>query len=220
MTTTTDRSSGKVGNYRVIGTRPIRHDGLDKVTGTAKYGADIHLQGLLHGKILRSPYAHARILSIDTSKAEALPGVKAVVTSADFPIVDDAPINLGETLGNPRMLAENGMAREKVLYKGHAVAAVAATNQHVAEEALDLIEVKYEVLPPVLDVREAMKPDAPQSDNSNYLGAIWQGHGHGRCQQRCEPSPVQRRRYRTGVQGCGRGGGAGVPHEAGAPRLH
>ena len=167
MTTTTDRSSGKVGNYRVIGTRPIRHDGLDKVTGTAKYGADIHLQGLLHGKILRSPYAHARILSIDTSKAEALPGVKAVVTSADFPIVDDAPINLGETLGNPRMLAENGMAREKALYKGHAVAAVAAINQHVAEEALDLIEVKYEVLPPVLDVREAMKPDAPQLHDGN-----------------------------------------------------
>ena len=81
MTTTADRDSERKRKYKVVGTRPIRHDGLEKVNGVAKYGADIQIAGLLHGKILRSPYAHARIRSIDTSKAEALPGVTAVVTS-------------------------------------------------------------------------------------------------------------------------------------------
>jgi CO/xanthine dehydrogenase Mo-binding subunit len=147
--------------YKVIGTRPIRHDGTDKVTGRAIYGADVKISGLLHGKILRSPHAHARIRAIDVSRALALPGVKAVVTAKDLPPVPDKIEELGEGAVNIKYLQENILAREKVLYKGHAVAGVAATSPHIAEEALALIDVDYEVLPPVLEVRQAMKEDAP-----------------------------------------------------------
>ncbi|MYH68213.1 MAG: xanthine dehydrogenase family protein molybdopterin-binding subunit, partial [Dehalococcoidia bacterium] len=160
MTTIEERTTPKAG-YKVVGSRPIRHDGVDKVTGRAQYGADINLPGTLHGKILRSPHGHARIVSIDTSKAEALPDVKAVVTGADVPIVQDMMIDFGETMGNARLLAENCLAQEKTLYKGHAVAAVAALNPHVAEEALDLIEVEYEPLPVILNALDAMRDDAP-----------------------------------------------------------
>ena len=161
MTTTVERSGASSANYKVVGTRPIRHDGLEKVTGAAKYGADIQLTGMLHGKILRSPYAHAIIKSIDTSKAEAMPGVMAVASSKDFPIIEDQIIDLAETQGNVRLMAEHVMANNKALYKGHAVAAVAATSRHIAEEAINLIEVEYEVLPTVLTLRDAMKDDAP-----------------------------------------------------------
>ena len=161
MATTAKSPSGSKPPYKVIGTRPVRHDGLDKVTGRAKFGADINMPGLLHGKILRSPHAHARIRSIDTSRAEALPGVVAVATSKDFPIIEDRVIDFAETQGNARMLAENVLAYGKALYKGHAVAAVAATSPHIAEEALGLIQVDYEVLAPVLSVRDAMREDAP-----------------------------------------------------------
>ena len=142
----------ETGKYKVVGSRPIRHDGADKVTGRAKYGADYHATGTLHGKILRSPHAHANIRSIDTSKAEALPGVRAVVTAADLPASDDRGVK------NKR---DNILADKKAWYAGHAVAGVAATSPHIAEEALDLIEVDYEVLPAVLTAREAMKDDAP-----------------------------------------------------------
>ena len=147
--------------YKVIGTRPVRPDGADKVTGRAIYGADMRLTGMLHGKVLRSPHAHARIRSIDTSKAKALPGVKAVVTAHDMPKAEDRMANLGEMSVNVKHLSNNALAYDKVLYRGHAVAAVAATNVHVAEEALKLIEVDYEVLPAALDVLDAMKDDAP-----------------------------------------------------------
>ncbi len=156
MTTTAE------GKYSVLGTRPPRHDGFDKVTGAARFGADINLPGMLHGKILRSPHAHARIRTIDTSRAEALPGVLAVATAQDFPIVRERPsIDYENAQQNPRIIAENILAYRKVLYRGHAVAAVAATNPHVAEAALDLIEVDYEVLPVVLDLHDALKEDAP-----------------------------------------------------------
>src|SRR5690349_11527058 len=125
------------------------------------YGADFVTAGTLYGKVLRSPHAHARIRSIDTSKAEALPGVRAIVTAADLPIVAEKMIDFGETLGNNRMLAENLLATKKALYKGHAIAAVAATSPHIAEAALALIEVDYEVLPVALTVEQAMQPDAP-----------------------------------------------------------
>jgi CO/xanthine dehydrogenase Mo-binding subunit len=148
-------------DYQVIGTRPIRHDGVDKVTGRALYGADVRLNGMLFGKVLRSPHAHARIVSIDTSQAESLPGVKAVVTGADFPKLQDKIESLAEGAINLRYLSNNCMASDKVLYHGHAVAAVAATSVHIAEEALALIKVEYEVLPPVTDVQKAMRPDAP-----------------------------------------------------------
>ena len=161
MTTTADRETQTPRSFKVLGTRPIRHDGVDKVTGRAKYGADIDLPGLLHGKILRSPYAHARIRGIDTSKAAALPGVKAVVTAAELSILEERAIDFGETMGNVRILAENALANSKVLYKGHAVAGVAATSPSIAEQALDLIEVDYEVLPIVLTLFDAMKEDAP-----------------------------------------------------------
>ena len=148
--------------YKVVGTRPIRHDGPDKVTGRASYGADIMLPGLLHGKILRSIHAHAWIRSIDANRAMALPGVKAVATSADLPEVSAEVADMGEGAPvNYGFYSRNVMAREKVLYRGHAVAAVAATSPHIAEEALSLIHVEYEVLPPVLNADEAMKDDAP-----------------------------------------------------------
>ena len=146
--------------YKVLGTRPIRHDGVDKVTGRALYGADFQTTGLLHGKILRSPHAHARIKSIDTSRAEAHPGVKAVMTAEDLPTAPDKIADLGEGAVNVKYLCDNILASDKALYTGHAVAALAANDPHTAEEALELIDVEYELLPPVLEVREAMKHDA------------------------------------------------------------
>jgi xanthine dehydrogenase molybdenum-binding subunit len=156
----TPESSTK--EYTVVGTRPIRPDGTDKVTGRAQYGADIRLTGLLYGKILRSPHAHARIKAIDVSRALAFPGVKAVVTSADLPQPSGKVTDLGEgAMINPRFMSNNCLAKDKVLYKGHAVAAVAATSWHVAEEALALIDVDYEVLPAVMTAQDAMREDAP-----------------------------------------------------------
>ena len=161
MSTTAHQVSEQPPAYRVLGTRPIRHDGFDKVTGAAKYGADLHLAGMLHGMILRSPHPHAKIRAIDTRKAAALPGVRAIATSADFPITQTGGIDFANIRGNPRMIAENVLAQSKVLYQGHAVAAVAATSRHLAEEALQLIEVDYELLPTVLTLHDALKPDAP-----------------------------------------------------------
>ncbi len=139
--------------FKVVGTRPLRPDGIDKVTGRARYGADISAPGMLVGMVLRSPHAHARIKSIDTSAAEALPGVKAVVTRADFTHQpeDNATADI----------LDNCMAGEKVLYDGHAVAAVAATSRNAAIAAVAAIKVDYDVLPHVMDVDDAMKPGAP-----------------------------------------------------------
>ena len=158
---TTNAETTKQKPYKVIGTRPIRPDGTDKVTGRALYGADLSLSGMLFGAILRSPHAHAKILSIDTSQAEALDGVRAVVTSADMPKVESKISDLGEGTVDIHHLTRNVLAHDKALYKGHAIAAVAADNVHIADEALKLIEVKYEVLPPVLTSVEAMRDDAP-----------------------------------------------------------
>lgn len=159
--TKTDAGSGDAPKYKVIGTRPIRHDGADKVTGRALYGADIKVKGMIYGAIHRSPHAHAVIKSVDTSKAEALPGVRAVATSADMPEPGDKIAELGEGAVNLNHLSSNNLARTKVLYKGHPIAAVAADNIHIAQEAASLIEVEYEVLPPVMDVLKAMEDDAP-----------------------------------------------------------
>ncbi len=155
MTTTT------INGYKVIGTRPIRHDGVDKVTGRAIYGADVQMAGLLHGRILRSPIPHGFIRSIDVSKALALPGVEAVVTSADLIEPGDRIAELGEGAVNLKHLSSNCLARGKVLYKGQAVAAVAAVSPNIAEEALKLIAVDYQRLPHVTDVRAAMEDGAP-----------------------------------------------------------
>jgi xanthine dehydrogenase molybdenum-binding subunit len=147
--------------YKVIGTRPIRHDGVDKVTGRAKYGADVQLTGLLHGATVRSPHAHARIVSIDTSQALALPGVRAVITRDDFIDPKHRIEELGEGAVDIAHLSRNVMAREKTLYRGHVVAAVAADDVHIAEEAARLVHVEYEPLPPVLSVLDAMRDEAP-----------------------------------------------------------
>ena len=140
--------------YKVVGTRPVRHDGIEKVTGQALYGADIALNGLLYGKALRSPHAHARILSIDTERAERLPGVHAVITGRHLPPA--GPMQRGGGAGTDAVLSQ-GMA----LYKGHPIAAVAATSPHVAEEALKLITVAYDRLPAVTNVEDAISPRAP-----------------------------------------------------------
>ncbi len=146
---------------KVVGTRPIRPDGVDKVTGRANFGADMTMPGMLWGKVKRSPHAHARILSINAEKAKALPGVKAVITWEDFPAIASEEAFVGEGPMNFRDLSRNCMARERALYDGHAVAAVAAISPAIAEQACELIEVDYHVLPHVIDVEEAMKPDAP-----------------------------------------------------------
>ncbi|MEO3475557.1 xanthine dehydrogenase family protein molybdopterin-binding subunit [Roseomonas sp. CAU 1739] len=143
-----------------IGARTIRPDGADKVTGRAAYAADNSVSGMIWGKVLRSPHAHAVIRSIDTSKAEALPGVKAVVTAkdlVDFPI--DKSVMLG--IQDMRWMARNILAKEKALFHGHPVAAVAAISEDVAAEACKLIVVDYEVLPHAIEIEDAIKPDAP-----------------------------------------------------------
>jgi len=147
--------------FKWVGTSPVRPDGVPKVTGRAQYGADFNMPGMLAGRILRSPHAHARIRSIDTSKAEALPGVKAVITAADFPEQKFAYVGPERVAQNFWHMTRNVMAREKVLYEGHAVAAVAAASKSIGDEALSLIKVDYEVLPHVIDVDAAMADDAP-----------------------------------------------------------
>lgn len=147
--------------FKYIGKRTIRPDGFDKVTGRAAYGADLSLPGMIWGKILRSPHAHANIVSIDTSRAEAHPDVMAVATFKDFSNVQHESIAAGEGAADALDMARNCLADSKVLYHGHAVAAIAARSERAAEEALSLIDVKYEVLSPVLNVEDAMQADAP-----------------------------------------------------------
>ena len=154
MASKTDSASR---DYSVIGTRPVRHDGVDKVTGHALYGADFSLAGQLYGKVLRSPHAHARILSIDLSNVLKHPEAKAVVTFEDF--ADSPRPSRAYAQGAP--VTENILARDKVFYKGHPVVAVAATSPHVAEQLLSLIDVEYEVLPAVFKPQEAISPEAP-----------------------------------------------------------
>ena len=137
--------------FKIVGKRPVRPDGVDKVTGRARFGADMTAPGMLWGFMCRSPHAHARIVKIDTSKAEALPGVHAVVTRADFPADS----------GGQEDVLEHCIAGPKALYDGHGVAAVAAASRNLARRAAALIEVEYEILPHVTDVDEAMKPGAP-----------------------------------------------------------
>src|SRR5258707_486983 len=163
MAETNGHTNGQTNGHPqgFVGTRQIRPDGMDKVTGRARFGADFNLPGQLIGRVLRSPHPHARIVSIDTSKAEALPGVKAVITREDFADQSSEFIPAGEMMMNYKDVVRNVMAREKALYEGHPVAAVAATTTAIARQAVKLIDVTYEVLPHVIDVVEAMKPGAP-----------------------------------------------------------
>jgi CO/xanthine dehydrogenase Mo-binding subunit len=157
------RYSGR--SFTSVGTRPIRPDGVDKVTGRARYGADFNMAGQLVGRILRSPHAHATIRKIDTSKAEKLAGVKAVITAADLPDLTDGDAAMYDIL-------DNCMARKKALYDGHAVAAVAAIDARTARQALKLIEVDYDLLPHVTDVDEAMKSTAPVLHDSVFTDGV------------------------------------------------
>ena len=148
--------------HKYLGSRSHKVDGLDKVTGNSQFGADLMLPGMLHGKILRSPYAHARIKNINISKAAARPGVMAVVTGADFPNLAKGTLAcVGKRTFEMSYLSRVVMAREKVHFHGQPVAAVAAKTLQEAEDALGFIEVEYEPLPVVLDPDEAMKLDAP-----------------------------------------------------------
>ena len=151
--------------FKSVGTRPLRPDGVDKVTGRARYGADFNMPGQLVGRILRSPHAHAKIKKIDTSKAEKLKGVKAVITAADLPDLTNGDAGMYDVL-------DNCMARKKALYDGHAVAAVAAIDAPTARAALKLIKVDYEVLPHVTDVDAAVKPGAPLLHKTVFTGGV------------------------------------------------
>ena len=148
-------------DYKVVGKSPIRHDGLDKVTGRAVYGGDVKVPGLIWGDVIRSPHAHARIKSIDTSAAESMDGVFAVLTHADFPVADEREISAGEDVVNLKRDQANVMADDKVHYTGHVVAAVAAIDRNTAQEAANKIKVEYDVLTNVSDVDTAMAEDAP-----------------------------------------------------------
>ena len=155
-------------NFKWVGKNTQRPDGPDKVTGRARYGDDMIVPGMLHGKTLRSPHAHAKIISIDTSEAEALSGVKAVVTYKDIP---DHPLlapPYGPMITDFHDISRNIMARDKVFYDGHPVAAVAATSERIAKAALLLIRVEYEILPHVLDPFEAAGADAPILHDYQY----------------------------------------------------
>ena len=136
--------------FRYVGKRVKRGDAVEKVTGQWIYGTDFTLPGMLYAKALRSPYPHARILSIDIGRARKLPGVRAAVTG------EDAPYRFGSTVRD-----EPFLARDKVRYTGEPVAAIAAVSEEIAREAIDLIEVEYEELAGVFDPLEAMRADAP-----------------------------------------------------------
>lgn len=155
----------KEHKLKSVGTRPLRPDGVDKVTGRARYGADFNMPGQLVARVLRSPHAHARIIRIDTSRAEAAKGVKAVITAADLPDLSDGDQETYDIL-------DNCMARVKVLYDGHAVAAVAAIDAHSARAALKLIDIEYEVLPHVVDVDAAILPGAPVLNEAIFTGGV------------------------------------------------
>ncbi|MAF53499.1 MAG: oxidoreductase [Chloroflexi bacterium] len=159
--------------YKVVGTSPIRHDGVDKVIGKATYGADINLPGMLYGKVLRSPHAHAVIKSIDLSKAEAHPDVLAIATAADFAVLGDELAELGEeTYTALKYVRDKVMASDKALFRGHPIVGIAATSRHLAEELLSLVDVEYEVLPSVTNVEDAMKDTAPLLHQSMTTGGI------------------------------------------------
>lgn len=154
-------STQTAGDYQVVGSRPVRPDGTDKVTGRAQYGADVRPQGMLYGRVLRSPHAHAKIKSIDASEALAMDGVQAVITAADFP---DTADKIVQTYRGPipqDWHRDHLMASDTVLHRGQPVAALCANDPHVAEDALALIKVDYEVMTPVLSIDEATSPSAP-----------------------------------------------------------
>ena len=162
--------------FSYIGKRIARVDAPSKVTGEARFFGDVKLPDMLVGRILTSPYAHAKIINIDTSKAEKLPGVRAVVTSKDMP---KTPLDFYQVKATKHS-ANVALALDKVRFIGEEVAAVAADNEIIAEEALKLIDVKYEVLGAIFDPEEAMKPDSPRlyDEAANNI-AVWPAREYG-----------------------------------------
>ncbi|MQC19424.1 MAG: xanthine dehydrogenase family protein molybdopterin-binding subunit [Chloroflexi bacterium] len=158
--------------WKVVGTSPVRPDGVDKVTGRAVYGADVRLSGLVYGRVLRSPHAHARIKKVDVSKALALPGVLAVITHEDLPKPEEPVL---QTIRGPMPAQwdqDRILAGPKALFRGHPIAAVAATDVHIAEDALELIEVEYEVLPAVTTIGDAILPNSPILHDDGLTGLV------------------------------------------------
>jgi CO/xanthine dehydrogenase Mo-binding subunit len=150
-------------HFKVIGKPVQRHDAWDKAFGITSYAADFSMPGMLYAKVLRSPHPSARILSIDTSRAEKLPGVKTVLTAKDVPR-NESVTRFGQThtVGGGFEGLYRVLAEKKVHYVGEPIALVAAETEEIAAKALDFIQVKYQTLPGVFDSLEAMKPDAPQ----------------------------------------------------------
>ena len=159
MTATENPPVAEPKQYKWVGTRPIRHDGYDKVVGKARFAADLDLPGQLHAAYVRSPHAHARITAIDTSAAEAMPGVKAVVTGDDFPMLDITDPNYDVSV--------NVLARGTALYNGHAIAAVAANTKAEAVAAAAAVEVTYDVLPSILTIEASMADGADLANEEN-----------------------------------------------------
>jgi CO/xanthine dehydrogenase Mo-binding subunit len=156
----------KAAAYKVIGQPEPRNDGEEKATGKGVYTVDVKLPGMAYGKILRSPYAHARLKQIDASKAEKLPGVFAVITREDQKSI---------SMFGAAYKDQTIVAVDKVRYVGDPVAAVAAVDEAVAEEALGLIEVEYEELPAVTSIDEALAPGAPLVHESSASGGELMG---------------------------------------------
>lgn len=168
-----------MSDQNIIGKGVRKNDALDKVTGAAQYTADLNLPNLLYARCKRSNVAHARIRNIDTSKASALPGVKAVLTHEDVPRIlhTGSPAPRSASLKRDQYILDT-----KVRYWGEAVAAVAATSEEIAEQAVDLIEVEYEQLPAAFTVEQAMHPDAPvihddKFDDNNVIEPVCERRG-------------------------------------------
>ncbi len=210
--------STEAKTFTYVGTRPIRHDGADKVTGRANYGADINLPGMLHGVVVRSPHAHARIVSIDT--AEALKLCRASRRSSpatDLPETS-AKLAMGEGALDLHDIGDNLLAHKKALYHGHAVAAVAATSLDIAREAAARVRVEYEVLAPVLTIDQAISPGAPILHRRD--GDARPRRRPERADQRRRPDGVAARRSGTRICRSRHRGRARVPHADGPSGLH
>ena len=205
-------------DYKVIGTRVVRPDGVDKVTGRANFGADFTLPGMLYGKVLRSPHAHARIKKIDTTEAAKIEGVYAIATGADFPKVGHEEITGGEGAGDFADLATNVMARDKVVYHGHAVAAVAAKSSAIADAALAAIKVDYESAAPVMDLDTAMADNATLIDERLFTAGLPEKTNEA--EQRRGIHGIQARRHRARLRRSGRGRRRHLPDANRASGLH
>ena len=173
-------------SLKSVGRATPRIDAVKRVTGTATYTGDIHLPGMLYARVLRSPYAHARIRRIDVSRARALPGVRAIISHVNCRVIWSS----GDTR-NSRYLFNN-----PVRFAGDAVAAIAATNRHIAEDAMSLIDVDYEELPFVLDPEEALKPSAPEIQPGGNLSPNARGTREPETYRRGDVGKTLRSAYR------------------------